>query len=267
MSLEGGAVIQRPGYFGTGLLYLDGVDSYVTETPAAGYGFENNESFSVEFWVKAEYGVSRYLPIWSQYVAEDIYKGGCTIWADTDTNQINYTANGQNIHLYALNFPMSTWTHVTLCHNGVDGAYYFFINGTLKDTGSSGSPSYLTEWPLFLGKSATPGTATNNFFKGYIDNFRLSKGIVRHTTSFSVPTAPLESDAYTTYLNDWEGIPIDIDVTMSESITFSDSWGVYDSIGTMNETVTIQDLMSYEWSAARPAYILLNNNMTGGLTI
>jgi hypothetical protein len=81
----------------------------------------------------------------------------------------------------------NTWYHVALVRsgssfriyqNGVGGTVYTYA-GTISHTTAPG----------YIGKS--DGASGNQFWNGYISNFRVTKGVAVYTGNFTVPAAPL----------------------------------------------------------------------------
>jgi hypothetical protein len=84
--------------------------------------------------------------------------------------------------------PLTTWTHVAWVRSG--NRWSIFVNGTerLLAASTSGTP-YNSTAPFVIGRHTfidPPGYA----FNGYIDDFRITKGVARYTANFTPPTAP-----------------------------------------------------------------------------
>jgi hypothetical protein len=80
--------------------------------------------------------------------------------------------------------PLNAWTHVAVTRQG--NTFRVFYNGALSLTVTSS----LTTATPGIGYIGTANTGTSEFFNGYIDEFRLTKGVARYTASFTVPDAP-----------------------------------------------------------------------------
>jgi len=82
-----------------------------------------------------------------------------------------------------------TWYHIALVKNGVSG-YMVFVDGTqigVTQTDVSTIPDFAGT--LVVGKH-TDEAAGTYYLNGWIDEFRISKGIARWTANFTPPTAP-----------------------------------------------------------------------------
>lgn len=81
----------------------------------------------------------------------------------------------------------NTWTHVAVCVSGSTG--YAFVNG-IGNSSSLGTIQRPSTNPT-LNIGTIPGETGNTTyaFPGYISNFRITKGIARYTSDFSIPTS------------------------------------------------------------------------------
>lgn len=87
----------------------------------------------------------------------------------------------------------ATWYHVALVKNGTTG-YLHFIDGTqsgLTTTDTSTIPDFSGN--VWIGRH-TDSIGTSFDLDGWMDEFRISKGIARWTANFTPPTSP-----YTTF--------------------------------------------------------------------
>jgi len=86
---------------------------------------------------------------------------------------------------------VNTWYHVAITKSS--GAYRCFINGTqLGGTQTNTTAIYNSNKPLLIGAQNNSSTTTSLTWPifGYIDEFRLTKGVARYTSAFTAPTAP-----------------------------------------------------------------------------
>ncbi len=74
---------------------------------------------------------------------------------------------------------ISDWYHVAFVQNGT--SYYGFVNGALiTSVTDSDTPTNYTG-SVYIGSNATPSA----YHKGYLDEFRISKGVARWTAAFT----------------------------------------------------------------------------------
>jgi hypothetical protein len=82
--------------------------------------------------------------------------------------------------------------HLAFVRSGT--SLYVFVNGILKATATKSAGVVTTGNLLEIGYCMERGTNQNKFFDGYIEDFRITKGIARYTADFTPPTA-LKADS------------------------------------------------------------------------
>jgi len=81
------------------------------------------------------------------------------------------------------------WEHIAFVRKG--GDVKFFMNGIKTDPADYLSEINITEGGIFIGSSSVP----NNFFEGYMDELRISKGVARWwEDNFDLPTDEYRPD-------------------------------------------------------------------------
>jgi hypothetical protein len=81
---------------------------------------------------------------------------------------------------------VGTWSHIAVVrYNGVARVYTNGVSGT--PVNCSQNFSNITYPPNIGGYSHSPSTEP---YRGYIDDFRITKGVARYTANFTPPTAP-----------------------------------------------------------------------------
>lgn len=110
---------------------------------------------------------------------------------------------------------LNVWTHVAVVRYNATTKIY--INGTQSGSSWADITNYGTTKPLRIGAwyNALYG------FTGYIDDVKISKGVARYTTTFSVPTAPLTGDLGTVLLLHFTGANNSTTI-LDDGITFQD---------------------------------------------
>lgn len=76
------------------------------------------------------------------------------------------------------------WVHYAVCRRG--NTIYLFENGILQNKVNVTGRSFVSATKVNIGRYR------NLYCKGYIDEFRISKGIARWTDNFTPPTEPYE---------------------------------------------------------------------------
>lgn len=85
--------------------------------------------------------------------------------------------------------PTNTWTHVALVRSGA--TLMWFINGNLSGTQNIGNANIRNvQSPLYVAYGRNLSVHDPESFIGYLEEFRISKGVARWTSNFTPPTAP-----------------------------------------------------------------------------
>lgn len=175
--------------FGTGGLGLNGSGGSMSGTlatssrltfPGANFAFGTGD-FTVEYWWKQGSSVS-YDPMFATGMS------GNAFILESDKNYgltVRTYSNGSIAYNYqnnANNLPAGTWQHIAVTRQA--GTLRVFINGTLRT-----SVANSTNWTA--DATASIGAYPNGSYDavGDMDELRVTKGIARYTTNFTVPTA------------------------------------------------------------------------------
>ena len=93
------------------------------------------------------------------------------------------------------------WTHLALSYDGRVGR--FFVNGHLQDEAYGTDPVFNERVPFFIGADPDRHGRAHCFFRGAIDDLRLST-VARYDSDFTPPPT-LETDAHTLLLLPFDG--------------------------------------------------------------
>jgi hypothetical protein len=212
--------------FGSASLSLDGTGDYVTHPSIADFGFGTGD-FTIEGWFYKTAALSQIL-------------------VDTRTtsnqNSIMVQSNGGgNLRLFvngvfvltsSNNHTLNTWNHLAISR--ASGVTRFFINGVVSTNTYVDATDYGTTKPLVLGASFVGLTS----FSGYIDDFKISKGVARYTTTFTPSAIALTGDLSTVLLLHFNGT--------NNSITFLDDGITFQDLRTSaGGTATLIDFADY----------------------
>ena len=100
---------------------------------------------------------------------------------------LQFWVNGYQTNIVTSTSTVSAnlWSHIALVRNGSTNTV--FINGSSAGSNSV-DPVYGTNTTLAVGRTYTNLDA--EYFNGYIDDLRITKGVARYTSNFTPPTAP-----------------------------------------------------------------------------
>ena len=168
--------------FGSSSLYFNGA-SQLSISNNAVFNFDSSD-FTVEFWL--------YSPVaWTSQPGSTGIVGqkvndssnGWVIYRDGGyPDKLNARLSQQN------NFPttstpaQNTWEHWALVRNGSTLKWY--KNGVLDATTTNSSAVSDSSGTFYVGYAQTWG----GYFNGYIDELRITKGVARYTSNFTVPS-------------------------------------------------------------------------------
>ncbi len=182
VTLNGSAAISTSqSKFGGSSILLDGNSDYITVTSSdLNLG---GVSFTIEFWVYFnDIDSGNIACFYSDYGGAS---AGVIIHKSAGNNIAAYlTGDGQDI-TGTTTLAIDQWYHIAL--SGSVGSYKLFLNGTQEGSTFTGSPTNGTSTKN-IGNFYWSTTGQARFLDGYIDDFRITKGIARYTSNFTPPT-------------------------------------------------------------------------------
>ena len=179
--------------YGTGSLAFDGSGDYlkgVGNNPNLNFGSGN---FTIEFWMYTA-DVTPSVAAW--FVAMFNSNSGQNSWGvrlETSGALVMYLSSdgGESPTTISAASPAlsdSTWHHIAVVRNGSgSNNITIYVDGVSKATGTFSSALFNSNQPVTIGIQGN--TSFNQYFNGYIDDLRITKGVARYTTTFTPPTA------------------------------------------------------------------------------
>lgn len=175
------AISSTQSKFGGSSVYLDGSGDYMYAPTGTAFAFGTGE-FTVEMWVYLEPMSNNYQLYDSCQLGGDGARGAAWTLEINVGGTVKVYRSGGYTAASTLAIAESTWTHVAVCRNG--GSFNIYIGGALALTFSNAQD--LTVGGCVIGRYADGGGG--NWFKGYIDDIRITKGVARYTAAFTPPT-------------------------------------------------------------------------------
>jgi hypothetical protein len=159
--------------FGSGSMYFDGA-SYLS-LPSSDVRKFGTGNFTFEFWIYTPSNI----PSFTKLVTGG--SGGSTFTIETQgtTNVLWVTTFDATLLQSTVALTNNTWTHFAAVRNS--GTLTIYINGV-----ASGSTSNSTDFGSYLYIGGRPST---QYFTGYMDDIRATKGYARYTSNFTPPTS------------------------------------------------------------------------------
>ena len=174
--------------FGGSSLLLDGDSDYVY---VANDDLDlGGVSFTIEFWAYLLNGVGSLITFYSDYSGSS---SGMAIEKLADnTIKANMTGDGADI-TGTTTLSTGQWYHIAL--SGDDGSYKLFLNGTQEGSTFTGSSTSGTT-NKYIGTFYWSGLGgAVRLWNGYIEDFRITKGLARYTSNFTPPTSTHSTQA------------------------------------------------------------------------
>jgi len=176
--------------YGTGSMAFDGTDDRVLapDSPQLNMG---SSSFTIEGWFYPTGNVTGGKGIFSKRANNGVFGGILFYFSSTGLTprMLADTGGTWGVDITASSgFTVNTWNHFAVVRNGSSWAIY--INGTSVGTATS-SATIPTNTAAFaiMAESAAASEGTT---AGYIDDFRITKGVARYVANFTPPTSQLQ---------------------------------------------------------------------------
>jgi len=183
---------------------FDGTNSYLSSPDSTDWYFGTGD-FTIDFWVRfnALPTSGSDMRICTQN-AGDYNDWWLAMWNNGGTYTWKFATytlptNNPIAIPQATTVSVNTWYHVALVRSG--NTWYWFQNGNRLGTGASNAnPVNDYAAPLAIG-----GRSSGFYFNGWIDEFRISKGVAQWTSTFTPPSSPYTMDSYTVLLLHCDG--------------------------------------------------------------
>jgi hypothetical protein len=171
----------QSNFYGGSYLF-DGSNDYLSSS-SADYGFSSGTAFTIEGWFYANS-----LPASADGSGGGIFGNRGSVESNAFTVYIgSSSSNTIGVHVGGgtatfFNAPgglkTSTWNHIAMVRN-TSNTVEFFVNGISIGTGSPAGD--LSNGAMYIGCYGAGGGA---FFNGYLQDFRIYKGLAKYTQNF-----------------------------------------------------------------------------------
>jgi hypothetical protein len=162
--------------FGGASIAFDGTGDYLDIVSSSVFDFNSND-FTVEWWQKLSSTTTRY-SILNWKTGDSLLSVGNGIFQLFISGGLNIAGNT------GVTFT-TDWQHIAFARSS--GVVTFYLDGISKSNNLANTmPGYVfPSSGIEIGKASS----TSNL-NGYIDEFRITKGVARYTANFTPPTAP-----------------------------------------------------------------------------
>lgn len=173
--------------FGGASGYFDGNADWLSVADNSVFQFGTGD-FTIEAWIY----VSGFTALYPAIVANGntAFSGSgstdavyLTVNSNAGQRRITFGTSTTNFILQgSTNIATGQWYHVALSRSGSTNR--LFVNGVLDASATNSQSLNISNNGLRIGRT---GWSTDTYWNGYIDDLRITKGIARWTSDFSVP--------------------------------------------------------------------------------
>jgi hypothetical protein len=162
--------------YGSGSLAFDGTGDWLTMRGSVDLAFGTGD-FTMECWA---YNTNSTQP---QYLFMVDATGGISMGFESGSFLLGRRATATDLS-YTYTIPINSWVHYAVTRSGTTAR--LFING-VQVASNTNSLNYTV-----TGNTAVGGVPTTSVsFYGYIDDFRITKGVARYLSNFTPPQVAL----------------------------------------------------------------------------
>lgn len=169
-------------------LLLDGDSDYCTVPDSDDWNFGAGD-FTIDTWVRFN-NLTGYQSLYCQMSADGADFIMFAKWNDNTLKFKVVTTAGGTITEYTsevISFAIDTWYHIALVRSS--STCYMFVDGVSKSVTEGTAFTTLPDMARVLNIGSNM-PAWGHYLNGYIDEFRVSKGIARWTSNFTPPVQP-----------------------------------------------------------------------------
>ena len=182
------AISATQSKFGGKSIALDGTGDYLSVATNTDFGFGTGD-FTIEGWFYKTTATTQ----WFIDTRSTTTQTSVAIQSNGG-GSLRLFVNGVFVLTSSSAHTNNAWNHLAVSR--ASGVTRFFINGVVSTTTYTDTTDYGSTKPLVLGAQFNGTTA----FNGYIDEFRVTKGLARYTTTFTAPAAAFVNDTNTVLL-------------------------------------------------------------------
>ena len=172
-SNNGAAISTAQSKFGGTSLALDGTNDYLSIVNNSTLNLSGG-SYTIECWIRPTGNYADYNTIIAKRADPST---GWEVYLRITTGVLSFY-NGTNYES-SVTPTANVWSHVAAVYNGT--TINLYLNGVSVLSTAVGNTDYNV--PIYIGSYST-----DEYFIGYIDELRITKGIARYTSNFTPPT-------------------------------------------------------------------------------
>ena len=162
--------------WGGSSVYFDGSGDYLSASDSTGLTFGTGD-FTVECWINTSTTAPVYQGILDTRTADSVVMPCMVLVYGAPTWWVSGAAR-----ITGSTLTTGVWYHLAICRSS--GTTKMYLNGTQTGSTYSDSNNYTSSSSPEIGALFN----LTGYFNGYIDDLRITKGVARYTSNFSVPT-------------------------------------------------------------------------------
>lgn len=173
---DGAQISTTRSKFGGSSAYFDGANDYLSVASSEDFNF-GSLNFTIELWVnRVGLGTGDRFLVSRNNGSDFLFR-----WEAA--NILQFYINSNLILSNSFAFDVDTWYHFAVVRSGNN--FILFVNGVSVATATTSITMNNSGQPVLVG-----GYTAGDYFNGYIDDLRITKGIARYTANFTVPAQP-----------------------------------------------------------------------------
>jgi len=176
--------------FGGASVLFDGTGDSISSGDADDWqldGGSDANKWTIDFWVRFDGDPAANQGLITQYQNNDNYWSFGLASGNAPVFVIRSAASNTVQIVLSWDPSTATWYHVAIVKDGTTG-YTIYVDGTAIAAATADTdpmPNYAGS--LYVGKRWT-SAGVEEYFKGWLDELRISKGVARWTGNFTPPT-------------------------------------------------------------------------------
>jgi len=184
VSRSGAVISTAQSKFGGASAEFDGVDDFLDIASSSDFQMGSGD-FTYEGWFRFE-NLDDHRTVMSQWPTATPSLGAWEAFVLTSGKfRFDFeTSGGRVLLLSSSTLSTNTWYHFAAVRNGTSCKLY--INGSEEASATSSGPCGLND-SINIGRKEYDGG--NDYFGGYIDEIRITKGVARYTAAFTAPSS------------------------------------------------------------------------------
>ena len=171
-SNNGAAITTAQSKFGGSSVLFDGTNDYLSIANNSALNLSGG-SYTIECWIRPTGNYADYNTIIAKRAASSAWQ----VYLRITTGYLSFFDGTERVS--SVTPTANVWSHIAAVYNGT--TINLYLNGVSVLSTAVGNTDYDT--PIYIGSYST-----SQYFNGYLDELRVTKGIARYTSNFTPQT-------------------------------------------------------------------------------